>query len=473
MSIAVKEIDLRVINLHTRIPFKYGIATLTRVPHLFVRIRVESEGQSRWGIGADSLPPKWFTKHPDTSFRTEIEEMITVIRQSCAAAETVKADTLFSFWHRLQEVQADHLTGPAHPGLLRGFGTSLVERAMIDAYCRIHGCTFSQALLDNRFGIRLEQVHPSLAGNTPADFLAKPTPKALHIRHTVGLGDPLTEAEIPDDERVHDGLPHALETCIDTYELGWFKIKICGNPERDLPRLAAISHILKDRDFRFTLDGNEQFHTVEAFRETWSLLNREPGLRAFMQHLVFVEQPFHRDIALNPDTAKALLAWKDRPPMIIDESDAELHSAATALQSGYVGSSHKNCKGVFKGIANACLIRSVEHGILSGEDLVNIGPVALLQDLAVAASLGITHIERNGHHYFRGLAAFPETVQQQVLEHHADLYQSHPLGFPTLAIRQGKIEIGTVLDSPFGIGFELDPEAFIPLENWNYETLEA
>jgi hypothetical protein len=64
-------------------------------------------------------------------------------------------------------------------------------------------------------------------------------------------------------------------------------------------------------------------------------------------------------------------------------------------------------------------------------------------------------------------------VQHQVLEHHADLYQSHPHGFPTLAIRQGKIETGTVLDSPFGMGFELDPEAFIPLENWNYETLEA
>ena len=331
----------------------------------------------------------------------------------------------------------------------------------------------SVRLLDNRLGIRLEDVHPSLAGKSPANLLAHPAPRTLQLRHTVGLGDPLTEGEIPDDERVDDGLPHALETSIDTYGLGWFKIKICGDPEQDLPRLAAIARILEGRDFQFTLDGNEQFHAVEAFRETWGLLNGEPGLRAFMQHLVFVEQPFHRDIALNPDTAKALLAWRDRPPMIIDESDAEIHSAATALQGGYVGSSHKNCKGIFKGIANACLIRSLEHGILSGEDLVNIGPVALLQDLAVAASLGITHIERNGHHYFRGLTAFPETVQQQVLEHHPDLYQSHPLGFPTLAVREGRIEIGSILDSPFGTGFELDPETFLPLENWTYETLEA
>ena len=60
---------------------------------------------------------------------------------------------------------------------------------------------------------------------------------------------------------------------------------------------------------------------------------------------------------------------------------------------------------------------------MSGEDLANIGPVALLQDLAVVASLGVRSVERNGHHYFAGLSAFPRAVQQQILTHHGDLYE--------------------------------------------------
>lgn len=39
----------------------------------------------------------------------------------------------------------------------------------------------------------------------------------------------------------------------------------------------------------------------------------------------------------------------------------------------------------------------VRHTVIA--DLVNMGRVALLQDLAVVAKLGIPHVERNGPHY--------------------------------------------------------------------------
>jgi len=149
----------------------------------------------------------------------------------------------------------------------------------------------------------------------------------------------------------------------------------------------------------------------------WEGLNADPALRSFLQRLIFVEQPFHRDIALSPEVGAALLAWRERPPIIIDESDGELSSAPTALENGYVGASHKNCKGIFKGIANTCLIRHRQRQqpdalhIISAEDLCNLGPVALLEDLAVLATLGIEHAERNGHHYFAGLSMLPDDVQ--------------------------------------------------------------
>jgi hypothetical protein len=87
-------------------------------------------------------------------------------------------------------------------------------------------------------------------------------------------------------------------------------------------------------------------------------------------------------------------------------------------------------QGIVKGIANACLLRAKPGQILSGEDLSNVGPVALLQDLAVCASLGIPHVERNGHHYFRGLSMFPPDIQDRILRHHGDLYTQHKDGFP-------------------------------------------
>jgi hypothetical protein len=161
--------------------------------------------------------------------------------------------------------------------------------------------------------------------------------------------------------------------------------------------------------------------------------------------------------------------------MIIDESDAHLGSCPQALESGYVGTSHKNCKGVFKGVANACLLehrRRIDPAgryVLSGEDLCSVGPVAMLQDLAVGANLGLEHIERNGHHYFRGLSMFPAQVQQRTLDTMGDVYERHPGGFATLAVKGGRLRIDSVVDAPFGTAFELDPRQFTPLDDWRWD----
>ncbi len=163
--------------------------------------------------------------------------------------------------------------------------------------------------------------------------------------------------------------------------------------------------------------------------------------------------------------------------MIIDESDADLGSAAAAIAGGYAGTSHKNCKGIFKGIANACLIahrRRTDKSrayLLSSEDLANVGPVALLQDLALVALLGITHPERNGHHYFRGLEAMPAQIREQTLALHGDLYHRHERGFPTLTIQDGTIDVRSVAAAPFGVAFDPNVSGLPTLEKWDSRTL--
>jgi hypothetical protein len=183
-------------------------------------------------------------------------------------------------------------------------------------------------------------------------------------------------------------------------------------------------------------------------------------------------------VALTSKTARELLAWPQRPPLIIDESDGEPGTLELALSCGYAGGSHKNCKGVFKGLANACLIahrRRLEPSRslhLSAEDLCNIGPLALLQDLAVVATLGIPDVERNGHHYFAGLSQFPSSVQDLTLAAHGDLYRRRTTGFPAVHIERGAIDVRSVVAAPFGLDPLLDPSIFTPADEWSFDSLE-
>ena len=199
-------------------------------------------------------------------------------------------------------------------------------------------------------------------------------------------------------------------------------------------------------------------------------MDEDPTLEHFLSdsHLLFVEQPIHRDFALHESVRQEIESWESGPPMIIDESDGELDSLRRALELGYRGTSHKNCKGVFKGVANACLLEYMRREgtgpwILSGEDLANIGPVALLNDLAVMSSLGVQHVERNGHHYFSGLSVFPRSLQEDICLTHPDLYAWIDSEFASLIIEEGLILAESMLSAPFGCAVGLSEEMVLNL----------
>ena len=479
----ILESELFRFDVHTRMPFRYGIATLTEAPHVFLRVHLEVGGKTATGISADHLPPKWFTKDPDRPTSDEIDEMARVVRHAMRLAENAEAASVFELWQQLYAAQMDWALIEKLPPLLAHFGVTLVERATIDAVCRASGEPFWKMLHSGRLGVRLSAVHPGLRDDELASLLpAKPLDRLI-ARHTVGLTDALTEDEIPHGEHLDDGLPQSLEACIRHYGLRHFKIKVCGQPEHDVERLMRVARIVAANapgDYGFTLDGNESFRSAAPFAEFWrDVTARVPE---FFRHLIFVEQPFHRDLALDDSIGEFFAQWPDRPPVIIDESDATTASLPRALALGYAGTSHKNCKGVCKSVCNAALLERLRQSgsglgaakgrgteapptfgteapptfVMSGEDLTNIGPVALLQDLAVAAALGIESVERNGHHYFAGLSMFPKNVQRTVLGAHGDLYAETSRGWPAVAIRDGMLAIESLNRAPFGTGFEMD-----------------
>jgi hypothetical protein len=479
MAIRILHGDIHLIDLATRLPFKYGIATMTRAPQAFVRLLVEVHGRQATGISADILPPKWFTKIPDKPLDREIDEMLDVIDHAVSCSAGLTGETAFDVWRQLCEIQDHWGRERQYPPLLSQFGTTLVERALIEAVCRAEGQSFASTIRSNGLGIDLAHFDPRLAGRPPRDLLPPSPRRRIIARHTVGMADPLEDSDIAESARLNDGLPQSLAQCIQRYGLFHFKIKLSGNVEQDIDRLSRVAAVIQrgaTADFTFTLDGNEAFRSLGAFREFWETLSHTPRLQHFLERAMFVEQPFHRDVALDAGVLGELPMWVQRPTLIIDESDAEIDSLPRALALGYHGTSHKNCKGVFKGVANACLLDLLRcqspnsRLVMSGEDLANIGPVALLQDLAVVASLGVASVERNGHHYFAGLSAFPHVVQEQIFQHHNDLYHRADPGWPSLNIINGELCLDSVVSAPLGVGFEIDVTQFTPRDRWNTRT---
>lgn len=477
MKLRIRATDLFIRNLRARMPFRFGIATMTRVPHLVLRLSLEVNGRVWTGLAADHLPPKWFTKNPETSYEADVAEMLEVIRKACAVGvEVGEARTIFELWQAVYAAQKTWASARKIPPLLWSFGVSLVERAVIDAFCRANEIFFSNALRSDVFGLRLGEIYSELSGRKAADYLPAAPLERIAIRHTVGLLDPLSDSELR--EPVGDGFPETLEATVREDGVHLLKIKFGGEAEHDHERLREIAALVGD-SCAFTIDGNENYRSVAAFRDAWENIVADRELASFLERLIFVEQPIHRDAALSPESAAALLGWKDRPAMIIDESDGEIGTLSDALAAGYAGGSHKNCKGIFKGVANACLIaqRRREEPArplhLSAEDLCNVGPVALLQDLAVIASLGISHAERNGHHYFAGLSQFPAQTQSAILSAHSDLYSMRSGGFPALKIDHGSVAVGSVVAAPFGVATDLDLSSFTPADDWAFASLEA
>jgi len=319
--------------------------------------------------------------------------------------------------------------------------------------------------------LNFSQLDASLDGVKPSDILPSHPLESITVRHTIGLSDPLFTEEIEWHDRLNDGLPQSLEDNIRSYGLHQFKAKLCGKIDKDTQRLTSIARCLKKHapaQFSLSLDGNEQYKDMTSFKTFYTQFVGHADIRELLEnHLMFVEQPLHRDVALDPHVADVLATWADAPTMIIDESDAEMDSFPTAVKLGYRGTSHKNCKGLTKGLLNAARVHALRarsspsSWIFSGEDLTNIGPYALTQDLAMMALLGISSVERNGHHYFAGLSMFPDHVQAALLDSHPSLFTQNSHGtFVCPRIVDGMMDLRDINNAAFGVTHPPDPIEF-------------
>ncbi len=454
-----------------RMPFRFGAITVTHGRQAVLRVRIRLEdGTEAEGWGAESLAAKWFDKDPALSDDANLDQLRRALELARDAYLAAGPNTPFGLF---ADTYAAHLSACAREGLnplVAAFGPAMLDRAILDALCRARGVDVFTALRANLPGLAPHAVIPDRAGFDFDAFLGSLSPApGIDARHTVGLVDPITTAD--QAARVGDGLPETLAEVCAAYGHRWFKLKVGGDLRADIDRLCRIAAVL-DRlpGYRATLDGNEQYADADAALALWRGIEAEPRLARLAGSVAFIEQSIRRAAAL----AAPVHPLAAHRPVLIDESDETLDAFPRAQTLGYTGVSSKLCKGIYKSLVNRSRIDSVPRLFMSAEDLTTQPGLSVQQDLALVGLLGLTHVERNGHHFIDGFAGRPDAEADACLAAHPDLYHRRD-GRVRLRIRDGRIALGSLAcpgfaaaalpDVPF-----LDP---MPDARWPQPRMES
>jgi len=464
MKVKLEAVDRFERDHRLRLPFRFGVITVTQGIQAIVRVRIALEdGRTGEGVAAEALGAKWFEKSPEFSDAQNLDQLRQALQLAIEHYTAQGFATPFGLYAGAYRQQIARGAELGLNPLVASYGPALLDRAIVDALGKITGQSFAQMIVANVPGIEATDLTPDIDATHLASFLAGLKPSAsIDLRHTVGLVDPLTTAERPASERVNDGLPETLEEVVSYYGGRYYKLKVGGDVRADLDRLTRIAAVLDGRvgagagDYRVTFDGNEQYDDVDGIVELWRKVEETPALAKMVKATLFIEQPIKRQAALGrPVTALA----KYRP-VIIDESDGELSTFPQALKLGYAGVSSKNCKGFYKSILNAARVAKLGPGyFMSAEDLTTQPGVSVQQDLALVSLLGLTHVERNAHHFIDGMSSASEAEQAAFVKAHPDLYERQPGRPARLRAKGGKLALGSLGCPGFAVGVDLDVAA--------------
>jgi hypothetical protein len=422
-------------------PFRFGAVVINSAAQAFVRAEIEIEGKGiSVGASAELLVPKWFDKRPHLS----PEQTVAELRRSLAIARDLYLthqgfETAFGLHGQRIADQVEACAKEDIPALAAAYGPAEIDKAILDALLRGLGVNFFDGMADNIAGIDA-RLSPDLRDDDIGLFLSRSRRmERVAIRHTVGLDDQVEGTGGVADSHENAG------AC-------YFKLKLNGNPEADATRLIRIGQQLATlpHDYRVTLDANEQYADLAALGALADRLDRDDALQPVAAKLLYIEQPMPRDT-----TAQSPLGALARRDFIIDEADDGYGAFPAARALGYRGISSKSCKGIYKSIVNAT--RAAKWSgpdaafFISGEDLTCQAGLAVQQDLALGALIGVTHAERNGHHYVDGFGEAPAAEAQAFRSVHPDLYAGDGSSI-RLSIHGGDLLTGSLVAPGFATG---------------------
>jgi L-alanine-DL-glutamate epimerase-like enolase superfamily enzyme len=433
-------------------PFRFGAVVINASAQAFVRVEIEVEGKgTSVGASAELMASKWFDKRAHLSPQQTVGEL----RRSLAIARGLylshsNFEMAFAIHAARIAAQVEACAKEDIPPLAAVFGLAEIDKAILDALLRSAGLNFFDGMRQNIAGIDAG-LSPDLRDEDIAQFLERRQRlERVAIRHTVGLDDKVEGA---------GGVADTSENAGARY----FKLKLNGDPEHDAPRLTRIGNELATLpyDYSVTLDANEQYADLAVLGALVDRLDRDSALAPIATKLLYIEQPMPREIFRQ--SPLGALARRD---FIIDEADDSYDAFPAARALGYRGISSKSCKGIYKSIVNATRVAKWSTGgerfFISGEDLTCQAGLGVQQDLALGALIGVTHAERNGHHYVDGFADAPAAEAEAFLSAHPDLY-ARDGNKVRLAIHDGDLLTGSLTAPGFATGVHPDWSALSPL----------
>lgn len=430
----------------------------------------DDQGRKAWGASGDRPSFGWLDKRPQYNSEQKLQRLFDlVLTAKKFHLDNPRFESPFEQWLACHSEVQRVARQDDHESLSASWASSLLERAMIDAVCRLHDRSFFDMLRAEQLGLNPGRLFPELKSTKLSRLLPRRPLTRFHIRHTVGLSDPILASDQPEGKRINDGEPETLEEYIRHDGLRYFKVKISGDPVADLDRLDRIwTAVLQADQPVISLDGNESANDIDAFARFVETFERKlPGL---FQHTAFIEQPLTRKLTHDSATTKTIHRISKKKLLVIDEADGNTTSFKHAFPIGYSGVSHKNCKGVFKSLMNHCLCHHYNettdrHAFQTGEDLSLMPIVPLQQDFAALGAMNIPHCERNGHHYAFGNGHLTKTEQEQALKHHPDIYTSRRNEI-FLNIRDGQLDCRSLQSPGFASRFEPDWKSLTKLTDW-------
>jgi L-alanine-DL-glutamate epimerase-like enolase superfamily enzyme len=460
-NIAVRDIRFFERPVRFMNPFRFGAVVINAVSQVFVRVEIEVEGRgASAGASAELLVPKWFDKRPHLI----PEQTVAELRHSLRIARDLYLsgsgfETAFGFHASRIAAQVEACAKEDIPPLAAAYGPAEIDKAILDALLRALGANVFEGMAQNIVGIDA-RLSPDLRDSDIARFLAgRRRLERVAIRHTVGLDDQVEGAGGVADTKENAGARY-------------FKLKLNGDPGADTARLIRIGKQLAtlSYDYRVTLDANEQYADLTGLSALADRLDHDSALKPIAAKLLYIEQPMPRDI-----TGQATLGALAGRDFIIDEADDCYEAFPVARALGYRGVSSKSCKGIYKSIVNATRAAKWsargESYFITGEDLTCQAGLCVQQDLALGALIGVTHAERNGHHYVDGFGDTPAAEAEAFLSAHPDLYVRDG-NQVRLAIHDGDLLTGSLATPGFATSVHPVWSAFSPLEHPKTKTLQ-
>jgi hypothetical protein len=441
LRLAVRDIALFERAVRFARPFRFGAVVVEAASQVFVRVEIEIEGKGRAvGASAEMMVPKWFDKRASLSPEQTVDELR---RSLVIASQLYRTDSGFdtAFGHHASRVavQIEKCAKEDIPPLAALFGPAEINKAILDALLRGAGVNFFDGMAANIAGVDA-RMSPDLSNEDIVRFLAKSRRRErVAIRHTVGLDDQIEGAGGVADKDENSGARY-------------FKLKLAGSVEADVARLARVGRELSALPYAYgvTLDANEQYADLGDLRSLVERLSRDTALVPIASRLLYIEQPLPRDL-----TRAAPIGAIAVYDFIIDEADDSYNAFVCARALGYRGISSKSCKGIYKSVINATRAAKwsteSEKFFVTGEDLTCQAGLSVQQDLALGALIGITHAERNGHHYVDGFGDTPPDEASAFLAAHGDLY-TRAGNQVRLVIHDGGLSTDTLTTPGFATG---------------------